>query len=1109
MSSNSERHETFSILLDQAFVSGGNFLTSLVLARTLVPSAYGRFSLVLLFLYAINTCHSSVVVYPLILRAANGTQQDLATATVSSLVQTILLAVPLALICIVFCVVSGEVRLAIGLVLAMTAWQLQETTRRALLASRNARKAVLPDLFCFVGQGLVLLLLKPQGLGSILAVIVGTSLLALLWQAATLRLTQASVSREMLERDARAAWIQGRHILGGNAFNMVALQLPSWTLAFFAGPVAVAGYQSLMNLAGIANPIIFSVNTALIPTVARSASQGYVAARKTALRVGLQYGALLLPCFLALGLAPEFVMRHLYGQATPYLHLASLLPIFITAYAIQYVATVIGAYEGGMSRPQTYFRVQSLSTVALALLAVPLVRHDGVRGAIFAVLGFSIFRLISFALFSFHLDRAATLVADPANVVPAPTLSEAPVTVAVCLLTYKRAEMLKETLLSLLAQSVLTSGKCSMSVIVVDNDAAQSARETVEKVFEGSGVPVLYLSNRANGLATGRNLAMDAAGAADYIAFIDDDEVASENWLELLVRRALNSSASVVTGPVDPILDGAPAWIQRGGFFTPLHRTSGTPVPHVATNNTLVRRDVFTSFRFDSHFDRTGGEDTDFFLRVGNAGHTMVWCDEARVREWIPASRANQRWIVSRAQSDANRFTLAYVRLHGGFAAKSLRAFKAAGGFGFGLVSLPLSIAGQHHRVRSLTRMARAAGTLRALYGSSREDYAGDASKPENPAAKTGKTAVVVVGQTPPPLNGQTIMIREFVQGTYDNIEITYVPMRFSRTASEVGRLDWRKPFLLFSTIAGIYRARWQSGARVLYYPPAGANLVPVLRDMVLLIACRPLFHKTVFHFHAAGLSQIYPRLPRLLRSVFRLAYNAPDLAIFTTAATSHEATFLKARQTAIVPCGVPDPLTSPRVPLSALAGTNILFAGIVCEGKGVMTLLQACAMLMQEGVSFTVGVMGAFQSEAFETKVRDFVEQHGLKEQVTFLGVLSGAEKEAAFAHADVFCFPSHYPAESFGVVLIEAMSHGLPIVATDWQGIPEVTGRDGRGTMLVPVESPKQLAMALATLLQAPDRRNAMGEHNRARYLHRYTLGKYRSGLATCLAALNPSKC
>lgn len=1108
MSSNNQRHETLSILLDQAFVSGGNFLTSLVLARTLMPSAYGRFSLVLLFLYAINTCHSSVVVYPLILRAANGTQRDLATATVSSLVQTVLLAVPLALICVVFCMVSGEVRLAAGLVLAMVAWQLQETTRRALLASRNASKAVLPDLFCFVGQGVVLLLLKPQGVGAILAVIVGTSLLALLWQATTLRLTQASVSREMLERDARAAWIQGRHILGGNAFNMVALQLPSWTLAFFAGPVAVAGYQSLMNLAGIANPIIFSVNTALIPTVARSANQGYVAARKTALRVGLQYGALLLPCFLALGFAPAFVMSHLYGKATPYLHLAGLLPIFITAYAIQYVATVIGAYEGGMSRPQTYFRVQSLSTVALALLAIPLVRHDGVRGAIFAVLGFSIFRLISFALFSFHLDRKASVAAGPQSV-PTSSASQTPVTVAVCLLSYKRTEMLKKTLLSLLSQSVLTSGECRMIVIVVDNDAAQSARDTVEQVFAGSGVPVTYLSNPANGLATGRNIAMDSAGSADYIAFIDDDEVASEDWLEQMVRRAADSGASVVTGPVDPILDGAPSWIQRGGFFAPLHRASGTPVPHVASNNTLVRKDVFTSFRFDRHFDRTGGEDTDFFLRVCNAGHTMVWCDEARVREWIPTSRANERWIVGRAQSDANRFTLAYLRLHGGFAARSLRAIKAAGGFGLGLVSLPLSVAAQHHRVRSLALMARAAGTLSALYGTSREDYAGDTSAPENPSAKVGKTAVVVVGQTPPPLNGQTIMIREFVQGTYDNIDITYVPMRFSRTASEVGRLDWRKPFLLFSTIAGIYRARWQSGAKVLYYPPAGANLVPVLRDMVLLIACRALFRKTVFHFHAAGLSQIYPRLPRLLRPVFRLAYDAPDLAIFTTAATSHEATFLKARQTAIVPCGVADPLASQGGALTALAGTHILFAGIVCEGKGVMTLLQACATLMEEGVPFTVAVMGAFQSEAFKTKVTDFVVQHGMQERVKFLGVLSGADKEAAFANADVFCFPSHYPAESFGVVLIEAMSHGLPIVATDWQGIPEVTGRDGRGTILVPVESPKQLALALATLLQAPARRNAMGVHNRARYLHRYTLAKYRSGLATCLAGLQPSKC
>ena len=1095
---NPERRETVSILVDQACVSGGNFLTSLVLARVLLPSAYGRFSLFLLFLYAINTCHSSLIVYPLILRAANRTSTGLATVTLSSLIQSMILAIPLAAICIAFSFLTGEGHLAIMLILAMTAWQLQETARRALLASQNASKAILPDLLCFVGQGILLLIVKPQSLGAILGVIVVTSCVALLWQGLILRLFDASLSKASVIEDAQSAWTRGRHILGGNAFNMVALQLPSWTLALFGGPIAVAGYQALLNLVGIANPVIFSVNTALIPAVARNAAQGYVAARKTALRMGLQYGSLLLPCFIALAVMPSFVMAHVYGKATPYLYLATLLPLFIAAYAIQYVATVIGAYEGGMSRPQSYFKVQAVSTVALAALAVPLVRLHGICGAVIAVLGFSIFRLVSFAWLSYRLDRnALRSSATPLRTGIPPTLS---MDVAVCVLTYKRPGLLRKTLRSLETQSVLYNGKCVMRVVVVDNDAALSARTVVQESAERSAFHVSYVSNVANGLSTGRNIALAHAGSAQYVAFIDDDEVASPEWMEHLLATAKRSDASVVTGPVHPVVDAEEPWIVDGGFFAANQHPTDEAVPHVATNNTLLRRDVVAGFRFDTHFDTTGGEDTDFFLRVRSAGHRMVWCNEAVVHEYIPASRANERWILDRAKSDANRFTRAYLRSYTGQRHKLVRVLKAFGGVGLGVMTLPLGVTGRHRRVISFRYFARAAGTFTALRGKSREDYAAQSA-----TLHKVKMPVVVVGQTPPPLNGQTIMIREFVQGTYDDIAITYVPMRFSRSNGEIGRLDWRKPFLLLSIVVSIYRARWKSGARVLYYPPAGANVVPVVRDLLLLSACRPLFEKTVFHFHAAGLSKIYPKLPWMLKRLFRHAYGTPDLAIFTTRATSAEAVFLKARHTRIVPCGAPDPRhIGPPGSQTDADVVTILFAGIVCEGKGIMTLLEACTLLKHRGARFLVKVMGEFQTKAFEAQVKEYVIANGLQLDVVFLGVLSGEDKDEAFRNACMFCFPSHYPAESFGVVLIEAMSHGMPIVATDWQGIPEVTDRSGQGSILVAVRNAELLAGALDTLIHSQQRRQQMGEYNRQRYLATFTLERYRSGLASCIAEL-----
>jgi glycosyltransferase involved in cell wall biosynthesis len=349
---------------------------------------------------------------------------------------------------------------------------------------------------------------------------------------------------------------------------------------------------------------------------------------------------------------------------------------------------------------------------------------------------------------------------------------------------------------------------------------------------------------------------------------------------------------------------------------------------------------------------------------------------------------------------------------------------------------------------------------------------------------------VVVVGQVPPPVNGQSMMIQEFLQGSYEGLHLEHVPLRFSRSTAEIGGFDLRKLRVLAHTIVEIVRARFRTGATVLYYPPAGPNFVPVLRDLVLLNATRWLFKKTAFHFHAAGLASIYRRLPLLLKPLFWSAYNKPDLAIFTTAATSAEATILHAGARSIVPCGIHDEAAQDGLRDFANSGRipTILFAGILCEGKGLMTLLQACHLLNAAGAKFRVVCIGAFESEEFKQQAEAFLRAANLASIVEFRGVVTGAAKAELFRSVDIFCFPSHYASESFGVVLIEAMSFSLPIVATRWRGIPEVTGEEG--SFLVQVRDSEALAARLGELLQAPDLRAQMGRINRQRFLERFTM-------------------
>jgi glycosyltransferase involved in cell wall biosynthesis len=363
---------------------------------------------------------------------------------------------------------------------------------------------------------------------------------------------------------------------------------------------------------------------------------------------------------------------------------------------------------------------------------------------------------------------------------------------------------------------------------------------------------------------------------------------------------------------------------------------------------------------------------------------------------------------------------------------------------------------------------------------------------------------VLLVGQTPPPVNGQTTMIQELLDGEYQGIRLHHVRMTFSRTINEVGTFQIRKMLMLLTTWAQIVAARWKSQASILYFPPAGPTLIPVIRDIFLLITTRWMFRFTVFHFHAAGLNEIYPRLPWILRPLYNLAYRNADLAIFTAKSSSAAGVALGAKKITIVPNGIPDaaageiPLRNPEK-----ACPSILFMGILCEGKGVLTLIEACALLRKAGTSFRVVCAGTFDAGTSRQDVDELLASHGLTEYFEFPGVLRGAAKSRAFIDADIFCFPSHYFAESSPVVLIEAMSFQLPIVTTDWRGISDIVGASG-GAFIVEPKQPEHVAAGLSSLLKDSGLRASMGRKNRVWFCDHGTIELHRERIELALLSI-----
>jgi glycosyltransferase involved in cell wall biosynthesis len=102
--------------------------------------------------------------------------------------------------------------------------------------------------------------------------------------------------------------------------------------------------------------------------------------------------------------------------------------------------------------------------------------------------------------------------------------------------------------------------------------------------------------------------------------------------------------------------------------------------------------------------------------------------------------------------------------------------------------------------------------------------------------------------------------------------------------------------------------------------------------------------------------------------------------------------------------------------------------------------------------------------------------------------GVLTGNDKVNAYANADIFCFPTFFEAETFGLVALEAMQFGLPVVATSWRGVPSLVRNNVNG-FTVPPRDPEALAERISILIDDPALSRAMGRKGREIYLSNYT--------------------
>jgi len=182
-----------------------------------------------------------------------------------------------------------------------------------------------------------------------------------------------------------------------------------------------------------------------------------------------------------------------------------------------------------------------------------------------------------------------------------------------------------------------------------------------------------------------------------------------------------------------------------------------------------------------------------------------------------------------------------------------------------------------------------------------------------------------------------------------------------------------------------------------------------------------------------------------------------------------------------IVPCGVdidlfrPVPRSEARARLGLDSGQYVLFVGRLEALKGVDVLIDAVSLLVQQGSGVRLLIAGGNLDGDVAQKLRARVARLRLTETVRFLGPVEQVDLPAYYSAADVCAMPSFY--ESFGMVAIEAMACGTPVVASRAGGL-QFTVRDGETGFLTPPGDAPALARALGAILNDTALRDRLGQ-------------------------------
>jgi glycosyltransferase involved in cell wall biosynthesis len=357
---------------------------------------------------------------------------------------------------------------------------------------------------------------------------------------------------------------------------------------------------------------------------------------------------------------------------------------------------------------------------------------------------------------------------------------------------------------------------------------------------------------------------------------------------------------------------------------------------------------------------------------------------------------------------------------------------------------------------------------------------------------KPARKRILMFGYLPPPYFGPSVSYQALMRSRFaTHFDVTFIDLTLVGSIRELEVFQARKLLKLaqffFAELFYLLTRRFDFCCC-----PISANRNAFLKDATLLRLAQAFGVSTVLYAHGGGMPRfrqtLSPRLRKLLDSTVQRSAAA---LVLTRELRADFAGLLPEERILVITHGIEAQPTLPRAERSP-GKITILYLGALMKTKGVFDLLEAMALVATRRPQAGLVLAGQWFRPEEEAAAGELIRQHALAQAIQFIGPVEGDAKWRIFQQADVFVFPPYSRSEAFGMVLLEAMQTGLPIVATRGGARDEIV-TDGVNGLLVNEQDPGDLAEKLIRLIDDSALRQRMSAANHEKFERVYTYEHY----------------